>query len=86
MAAIVGMHMASPAALAVFPVQDLLALDEHYCQAVPPESETINDPTVPRHYWRYRMALSLEQLAAGGVWAARLRDLVRAGGRDADGA
>jgi 4-alpha-glucanotransferase len=85
MGAIVALHMASPAALAIFPVQDLLALDASYCAAVAPGEETINDPTVARHYWRYRMAVSLEQLAAGGTWAARLRALVRAGGRDAGG-
>lgn len=85
MAAIITLHMASPAALAIFPVQDLLALDGDYCAAVSPASETINEPTVQRHYWRYRMAMSLEELASGGRWAARVRQLVLAGGRDAGG-
>lgn len=34
-------------------VQDLLALSEAY-SGRPAQEETINDPTVRKHYWRYR--------------------------------
>lgn len=34
--------------------QDLLALKEEYTTR-PAAEETINDPTNPKHYWRYRM-------------------------------
>ena len=47
---------------AVFPLQDLLALDgalrRHNA-----EEERINVPSNPRHYWRYRLHLTLEELA-----------------------
>ena len=33
--------------------QDLLALKDEYT-ARPAKEETINDPTNPKHYWRYR--------------------------------
>jgi hypothetical protein len=39
--------MASPSALAVFPLQDLLALAQEYAER-PANEETINDPTNPR--------------------------------------
>lgn len=35
-------------------MQDLLALKEDYTTR-PAVEETINDPTNPKHYWRYRM-------------------------------
>lgn len=37
-------------------IQDLLALKEDYTTR-PAVEETINDPTNPKHYWRYRMCL-----------------------------
>ena len=42
-------------------VQDWLALSERYTDR-PATEETINDPTNPHHYWRYRMQHSLETL------------------------
>ena len=73
---ILAQHLASPAALVVVPLQDWLALDAAHCAAVPPLSETVNDPTVKRHYWRYRMRGTLEQLAENGEWTAAVRALV----------
>jgi 4-alpha-glucanotransferase len=42
-------------------LQDWLALSPRYytCKA---EEETINDPTNPHHYWRYRMQPHVEDL------------------------
>lgn len=39
-------------------MQDLLALKEEYMTR-PAVEETINDPTNPKHYWRYRIFHSL---------------------------
>ena len=83
MRTIVAQHLASPAALAIFPIQDVCALDADYCASVRPETELINDPTVKRHYWRYRMRDSLEALGANEVWVATMRQLVEASARDA---
>ena len=83
MQTIVAQHLASPAALAIFPIQDVCALDADYCAAVRPEQELINDPTVKRHYWRYRMRDSLEALGANAQWVATMRQLVEASARDA---
>ena len=50
-------------------MQDWLALSQRYYSR-PAKDETINDPTNPRHYWRYRMRTHVEELLQD-------RDLVR---------
>lgn len=80
MRAIVRQHMASPSALAVFPAQDLLALEASYAQR-PAEEETINDPTNNRHYWRFRLHVRLEDMLANSEWLADIRELVNESGR-----
>lgn len=47
-------HNCSTFVLIPFHVQDLLALKDKYTTR-PATEETINDPTNPKHYWRYRM-------------------------------
>ena len=42
-------------------LQDLLALSDKY-NGRPAAQETINDPTVRKHYWRYRCHVNLETL------------------------
>ena len=80
MRAIIRQHMASPSALAVFPAQDLLALVEEYAQR-PAEEETINDPTNPKHYWRFRLHVRLEDMLANTVWLSDIRQLVNEAAR-----
>lgn len=58
---IVRRHLASPAMWSIFQLQDLLGMDECLRRA-DHEAERINIPANPRHYWRYRMHLTLEQL------------------------
>ena len=40
-----------------------MALSAEYIQR-PAAEETINDPTNPKHYWRYRMHVTVEELRA----------------------
>ena len=80
MRAIVRQHMASPSALAIFPAQDLLALEPSYAQR-PAEEETINDPTNNRHYWRFRLHVRLEDMLANSEWLADIREMVNESGR-----
>lgn len=54
-------HTASPAMLAVLPLQDWLAVDAGLRRRVAAE-EQINIPAIPDHYWRYRMHLTLEEM------------------------
>jgi 4-alpha-glucanotransferase len=79
-ASIIGLHLHSPAMWAVFPLQDLLAMDESIRHAEP-EFERINVPAIMPHYWRYRMHLGLEQLATAEEFNQRLRGMITAAGR-----
>lgn len=73
-------HVEAPSMWAIFPLQDLLALKEEYTTR-PAAEETINDPTNPKHYWRYRVHVSLESLQKDTELKAIIKDLVRGSGR-----
>lgn len=73
-------HVESPSMWAIFPLQDLLALKEDYTTR-PATEETINDPTNPRHYWRYRVHVTLESLRKDKELKTTVKDLVCASGR-----
>ena len=46
-----------------------------------PHDERINVPANSRHYWRYRMHLSVEQLSAATSFNAVLTDMIASSGR-----
>ncbi|XP_004493319.1 4-alpha-glucanotransferase DPE2 isoform X2 [Cicer arietinum] len=77
---IIRQHIESPSMWAIFPLQDLLALKEEYT-ARPATEETINDPTNPKHYWRFRVHVTLESLNEDNKLKTIIKDLVRWGGR-----
>ena len=54
-------HLNSCCMLAIFPIQDWLAIDEHLRRS-DFENERINDPANPHHHWRYRLHLNVEEL------------------------
>ncbi|MBO5252175.1 MAG: 4-alpha-glucanotransferase [Bacteroidaceae bacterium] len=58
---IVRQHLYSPSLLAILSFQDWLSMDAdlRYPDA---NAERINVPANPRHYWRYRMHLTIEDL------------------------
>lgn len=59
--AIVLQHLYSSAMWSIFQLQDLLGISEAVRRENPHE-ERINVPANPKHYWRYRMHFTLEQL------------------------
>ena len=65
---------------AIFPLQDLLAIDEAI-RHPDPEAERINVPAIMPFYWRYRMHLGLDELAAAEGFNRNLTRLIRASGR-----
>jgi 4-alpha-glucanotransferase len=73
-------HLQSPAMWAIFPLQDLLAIDESI-RHPDPDAERINVPAIMPFYWRYRMHLGLDQLAAAGDFNRNLSRLIDASGR-----
>lgn len=76
MTSIVKQHLESPAMWAIFPLQDLLGISPVFNQR-PAEEETINDPTNPRHYWRYRMHIKIEELLEDQEFVRSLRALLQ---------
>ncbi|KAK4784300.1 hypothetical protein SAY86_018668 [Trapa natans] len=73
-------HVEAPSMWAIFPLQDLLALKEEYTSR-PAAEETINDPTNPKHYWRYRIHVTFESLMKDRELKATIKDLVGGSGR-----
>jgi len=80
---IVNQHLHSPSMWAIFPLQDLLAMDSALRREVP-EEERINVPSNPQHYWKYRMHLNIEDLKEADGFNGMLRQLIDQGGRKAD--
>lgn len=73
-------HVEAPSMWSIFPLQDLLVLKEEY-MIRPAVEETINDPTNPKHYWRYRVHVTLESLLKDKEHIASIKNLVEGSGR-----
>ena len=58
---IINQHMYSPAMWVILPLQDWLAVDENV-RLKDAKAERINVPANPRHFWKYRMHLTVEEL------------------------
>jgi len=78
---VVARHLFSPSMLCLVSLQDWLSIDD--CMRYPdPSEERINIPANPRHYWRYRMPLYIEQLMDAGSFNDKIRSLIQHSGRD----
>lgn len=77
---IIRAHLASPAFLAIFPLQDLLAMTGQQIHTNPAD-EIINNPDNRKHYWQYRMSGTLEELLERSEVSAMLRRLMLDAGR-----
>lgn len=77
---IVAQHLFSPAMWCIFQFQDILGSDETLRRQNPDE-ERINIPADPKHYWRYRMHLTLEDLITKKEFNNKLQITVAASGR-----
>ena len=78
--AIVLQHLYSPAMWSIFQLQDLLGIDGELRRAHPSE-ERINVPADPKHYWRYRMHIPLEQLLKEKSFNQELSGYIKDSGR-----
>ena len=78
--AIVVQHLHSPAMWAIFQLQDLLGMDEKI-RRENPNDERINVPSNPKHYWQYRMNMSLEDLINATEFNTMLKESVVMSGR-----
>jgi 4-alpha-glucanotransferase len=77
---ILSRHLLSPAMWAVFPFQDLLAMDAEL-RSPDIEGERINVPVISPFYWRWRMEIPIEKLAAEEGFNGKLRGMVAEAGR-----
>ena len=77
---IIDQHLQSPSMLCILPLQDWLSIDGAIRRENPAE-EQINVPANSRHYWRYRMHLTIEQLLAHSEFNVYLRDKIKHSGR-----
>ncbi len=70
------LHLQSPSMLALFSFQDWTGMDEKL-RAPDPEAERINVPANPRHYWRYRIPLTLEKLMQETAFNEKIRTMIQ---------
>ncbi len=77
---IISQHLYSPAMWSIFQLQDLLGMNKDIRREDPNE-ERINIPADPKHYWRYRMHLPLEDLLNQTSFNAELKASVVEAGR-----
>lgn len=73
-------HVWSPSCWAVFPIQDILQLDDKM-RSGNPKGDQINWPPNPKHYWRWRSRVSNEELLSRGDFAGRIREMLDQSGR-----
>ncbi len=73
---IICQHLASPAMWVILPLQDWMSIDESL-RAADPEVERINVPSNSRHYWRYRMHCTIEELIVAEEFNERIGMLTR---------
>ena len=77
---ILDQHLWSPAMLTVLPLQDWLSMDP-VLRRLNPHDERINVPANSRHYWRYRMHLTVEKLAAAKEFNETITGMIAESGR-----
>ena len=73
-------HLYNDSMLAVFPIQEFLATDQHLTNPNM-DNERINNPAVFPHYWRYRMHLNVEDLKDNSKFNEKISDWVKDSGR-----
>ena len=78
---IVKQHLMGNSMLCILAWQDWLSIDEEV-RNPDPDAERINIPSNPRHYWRYRMHLTIEQLLRCNRLNNRIHEMIRQSGRD----
>jgi len=77
---IISRHLTCPSMLCIIALQDWLAIDERL-RLPDANAERVNIPANPRHYWRYRMHIDLEDLIAADDFNGNLRELILQSGR-----
>jgi 4-alpha-glucanotransferase len=77
---ILSRQLTSPSMLCLLSLQDWLSIDERL-RLPDQNAERINIPANPRHYWRYRMHLTIEQLMKEDDFNDTIKTLIIQSGR-----
>lgn len=77
---IVAAHLFCPSAFTLLSLQDWLAMDDDL-RFPDPNGERINIPAHPRHYWQWRMHLTIEQLMHANNFNDKVHELITNAGR-----
>lgn len=77
---IIGNHLKSPSMLCVISIQDWFAVDENL-RLSDANAERINIPANPKHYWRYRMHVAIEDLISNVDFCGTLSHMISESGR-----
>ena len=77
---IVWRNLASPSMLCLLSLQDWMATDEG-TRLADANAERINIPANPRHYWRYRMHITIEKLMKAEGLNSQIREMIASCGR-----
>ena len=77
---VVRKHLQSNSILAILSLQDWMSMDGKWRNPNAQE-ERINVPANPRHYWRWRMHLTLEQLMKAESLNEKIKELIAQNGR-----
>lgn len=78
---IVRNHLYSNSILCILSLQDWLSIDEKL-RNPDVQGERINVPANPRHYWRYRMHLTIEQLIQAEQLNQKIKTLIKQSNRN----
>ena len=73
---IIANQLTCPSMLCILSLQDWFALDEKL-RLPDADAERINIPANPRHYWRYRMHINIEDLIADKEYNDAIKELVK---------
>lgn len=73
---IISRHLLCPSMLCILTVQDWFAVDENI-RLADADAERINIPSNPRHYWRYRMHICIEDLMEAHDFNQNITDLIK---------
>ena len=69
-------QLTCPSMLCILSLQDWFAIDEKL-RLADADAERINIPANPRHYWRYRMHVNIEDLINNKEYNDNIKELVR---------
>lgn len=77
---IISRHLTSPSMLCILSLQDWLSIDEKL-RLADQNAERINIPANPKHYWRYRMHVKIEDLIKNIDFKENITELINQSGR-----